>query len=247
MFKQRINNLNGALSNAGGIIWSGGLGIYSPDNTTLNAQYTPTSAEVSLGGAVLTITSTGNGSCIAEEDMTTFTFTPSPVVDAGIDVDVCSSENTVPLNGSVTVASGGQWNSSGSGSFSPNNSTLTANYLPSALDKTNGNVTIYLTSIGNGNCNAVLDSMMITFDPEPTVSAGVDQVSCENNVAVLLEGLVTGASGGIWSGGTGVFNPSNASLSATYIPSPAEIAAGSLTLTLTTTVHDQRRYRRERF
>lgn len=228
-------NLNGALSNAGGIIWSGGLGIYSPDNTTLNAQYTPTSAEVSLGGVVLTITSTGNGSCIAEEDMTTFTFTPSPLVDAGIDVDVCSSENTVPLNGSVTVASGGQWNSSGSGSFSPNNSTLTANYLPSALDKTNGDVTIYLTSIGNGNCNAVLDSMMITFDPEPTVSAGVDQVSCENNVAVLLEGLVTGASGGIWSGGTGVFNPSNASLSATYIPSPAEISAGSLTLTLTTT------------
>src|SRR5207247_904223 len=43
-----------------------------------------------------------------------------------------------------------------------------------------------------------------------------------------------GASSGFWSGGTGTFSPSRADLNATYTPSAAEIAAGSVTLTLTT-------------
>jgi gliding motility-associated-like protein len=228
-------NLNGSVSNAGGAIWSGGLGIYDPSNTDLTAQYTPSSAEVSLGSLTLTLTSTGNGTCIAETDQVTFTFTPSPVVDAGTNVNVCSDNSSISLSGSVSIASGGQWSTSGSGSFSPNNSNLSANYIPSALDKSNGSVWIYLTSIGNGNCNAVTDSMQISFDPLPSINAGVDQVSCQNNVAVLLDGQVNGATGAIWSGGSGVFNPSSSSLAATYIPSPAEIAAGSLTLTLTST------------
>ena len=230
-----IISLNGSLSGAAGAIWSGGLGIFNPSNTDLNAQYTPSSAEVSLGSVSLTLTTTGNGTCLAEQDVVTYTFTPSPLVDAGANVTQCGSDNSVPLNGSVTVASGGQWSTSGSGSFSPSNSQLTTNYIASALDISNGGVTIYLTSIGNGNCISVVDSMQITFDAVPTANAGADQSSCQNNVAVLLAGQVTGATGGIWSGGSGVFNPSNSSLNATYIPSPAEIAAGSLTLTLTTT------------
>ncbi len=230
-----IVNLNGSVSGASGAIWSGGLGIFDPGNTDLNSQYTPTSAEVSLGSMTLSLTSTGNGTCIAEEDQVTFTFTPSPVVEAGSDETVCGDQNTIPLTGSVSVASGGQWSTAGSGGFSPTNTTLNANYIASPIDITNGAVMIYLTSIGNGSCNAVMDSMLISFDPVPTVDAGVDLVSCENNVAVLLNGLVTGASGGIWSGGSGVFNPSSSSLAATYIPSPAEIVTGSLTLTLTTT------------
>ena len=226
--------LNGSVSGATGGVWSGGLGIFDPDNQTLNAIYTPSAAEVSLGTLILTLTSTGNGSCIATQDMVTFTFGASPVVDAGSDVDVCADNSSIPLNGSVSVAGGGQW-SGGTGVFVPNAFNLNATYNASAADISIGQITLYLTSTSNGNCNAVTDSLLINFEPIAIADAGNDQSSCANSPAILLDGTVTGAPGGLWSGGSGVFNPSNSSLNATYIPSPAEITAGSVTLTLTTT------------
>ena len=42
------------------------------------------------------------------------------------------------------------------------------------------------------------------------------------------------ASSGTWSGGAGTFSPSASAPNATYTPTAAEIAAGGLTLTLTT-------------
>jgi hypothetical protein len=42
-------------------LWSGGAGTYNPNNTTLNAVYTPTAAERTAGTVTLTLTTTGNG------------------------------------------------------------------------------------------------------------------------------------------------------------------------------------------
>src|SRR5690606_2195585 len=54
--------------------------------------------------------------------------------------------------------------------------------------------------------------------------------------SVALSGVVSNAGGGIWSSsGTGSFSPVNTNLNATYIPSAADTAAGSVTLTLSTT------------
>ena len=226
--------LNGFVSGASGGVWSGGLGVFSPDNQALNAIYTPSAAEISLGTLVLTLTSTGNGSCIATEDQVTFTFGPSPVVDAGSDIDQCADVSSVPLSGSVSNAGGGQW-SGGTGGFVPDAFDLNATYNASLADISSGQITLYLTSISNGNCFSVLDSVQLTFQAIPNADAGEDQSSCANNPAVQLNGVLTGASNGVWSGGNGVFNPSNTSLNATYIPSPDEIASGTVTLTLTTT------------
>jgi hypothetical protein len=52
---------------------------------------------------------------------------------------------------------------------------------------------------------------------------------------VSLRGSVSYATKGKWSGGTGTYFPNDSTLIATYIPSQAEINAGSVTLTLTTT------------
>jgi hypothetical protein len=46
---------------------------------------------------------------------------------------------------------------------------------------------------------------------------------------------VGNAPGGQWSGGAGTYFPSNTSLAMQYIAHEAEIAAGSVTLTLTST------------
>jgi len=216
--------------------WSGGLGTFSPDANTLNAVYTPSATEIANGSVTLTLTSTGNGSCIAESDQMTISFTPAPTVDAGVDQTVCGNNSEVSLNGSITVAGGGIW-SGGTGTFTPNNTTLNAVYSPSASEILAGTVTLVLTSTGNATCNAVSDQMTISIDPSPIVNAGADQHACENNPSVVLAGSVVNAGGGMWSGGSGSFSPNNTTLTATYTPTETEINNGSVELTLTSTAN----------
>jgi large repetitive protein len=74
------------------------------------------------------------------------------------------------------------------------------------------------------------------FSVAITANAGPDQTKCSQNPLTTLNATVTGASGGVWSGGSGTFSPSNTTLSnVNYTPSAAEIAAGQATLVLTTT------------
>ena len=165
------------------------------------------------------------------------TITPAPVVNAGVDQNVCQTSPNTILNGSVSGGSTtGQW-SGGAGAYDPNNTTLNATYTPTAGEITAGTVTLTLTSTANGTCIAVSDNMVITITPAPVVDAGIDQTVCAATPAVSLNGSVTvGSTTGIWSSsGTGTFSPNNTTLNATYNPSAADIAAGSVTLTLTAT------------
>jgi len=58
----------------------------------------------------------------------------------------------------------------------------------------------------------------------------------DKTIQLFINGIVSGAStSGIWTGGTGSFNPGNTSLTSTYTPSASEIAAGSVSLTLNST------------
>src|SRR5690606_30895174 len=125
---------------------------------------------------------------------------------AGLDQSVCSNNNTVQLLGSVQFAGGGLW-SGGSGSFSPSADVLTATYNPSAADLTAGFVTLTLTSVGNGTCNAVTDQMIVTSTPAPIADAGTNITACENTATVQLNGSFTVADGANWSGGAGSFTP----------------------------------------
>ena len=226
--------LNGSVTVATGGQWTGGSGSYNPGSNALNTVYTPTQAEINSGQVTLVLTSTGNGNCLAVSDSITINFTPAPTVDAGSDQVLCANNADAQLNGSVTVATGGQW-TGGLGIFTPDNNTLNAVYHPSSTEIASGQVILYLTSTGNGNCNSEKDSVILSFTPAPTADAGPDQVVCENNPEVQLNGSITIASGGVWSGGNGTFIPDNTTLNATYIPSATEIAVGHVTLTLTTT------------
>jgi len=166
-------------------------------------------------------------------DDAAITFTPSPTVNAGPDQTRCANNATTTLAGSFTVSSGVIW-SGGAGSFS-STTNPNATYTPTAAEIASGSVTLTLTTTGNSNCNAVSDQVLITYTPAPTVNAGPDVSVCVNNANVALGGSFTVATGVQWSGGTGVFTPNSATLNATYTPTAAELAGGTLTLTLTTT------------
>ena len=217
-------------------IWSGGGGSFNPSNSVLTTTYTANAAELAAGFVNLILTSTNNGNCNSVTDTVKLSFTPAPIVNAGLNLSYCKNNPAAVLSGTVSAGSTtGIW-SGGTGTFTPNNTDLNATYYPSASELTLGSVNLILTSTANGNCNQVSDNVLIVYTTAPSANAGVDLSSCQNNPTSILSGIVSGpTSTGIWAGGTGTFSPNNTTLNATYIPSPADLASGAVTLTLTTT------------
>jgi PKD repeat protein len=226
--------LNGSVSGATtSYTWSGGSGTFNPNNTSLNPVYTPNSFEISTGSVSLILTSNNLAPCPAATDQMVITINPVAIVNAGNDQTICigSSANLAgSIGGSATT---GTW-SGGAGTFNPNNNDPNAAYTPSTTEGTAGGVTLtYTTDDPSGPCPAVTDQVKITINPLPTANAGPDQTIC-NGSAALAGSIGGSATSMIWSGGSGTFNPSNTSLNSNYTPSASEIAAGGVTISLTT-------------
>ncbi len=104
-------------------------------------------------------------------------------------------------------------------------------------------LTYTATSVGNysfivydqnyPSCPASITNASVTSTPVPIVNAGLDQTLC--GTSVTLHGTVTGATGGVWSGGTGNFTLGTTALTNTYTPSLSELNSGTVVLTLTST------------
>lgn len=214
--------------------WSGGTGTFADPNS-LNTVYTPGAGDISSGSVTLMLTTDDPaGPCTAVSDQVIITINTQPIVNAGPDQTICAG-SPVTLAGTLGgTATSGTW-SGGNGSFSPNANTLNAVYNPGAGEITSGFVILTLTTNDPaGVCTAVTDQVAITINPAATVSAGASQIICSNASATLAGVVGGGASGGVWSGGTGTFIPDRSTLNASYTPSPAERTAGSVTLTLST-------------
>ncbi|MGH9802253.1 MAG: hypothetical protein ACRD82_17965, partial [Blastocatellia bacterium] len=217
---------------ATGGTWSGGKGTFTPNANTLNATYTPTAAEIAAGSVVLKLTTTGP--CAAVNDSLNIIVGTAASARAGADQTVCANNSAVKLSGAIGGATGGVWTTNGTGTFSPDATTLNAVYTPSPADLTAKDLTLTLTTTG-GSCGTGSDQMKIIVNAIPTVNAGADREACISNPAVVLAGQIGGsATIGTWSGGAGTFAPNASTLNATYTPTAAEITAGSVTLTLTT-------------
>lgn len=179
------------------------------DGNTSTSQ-NPTHNYASSGAYSVTLTVTNSYSCTSVY-IDTVDVNPYSIASAGTSTVVCASSPAVSLSGSVTNATGGMWASSGTGSFTPNNTTLNATYTPSAADITAGIVTLTLTSTGNAPCD-VSDTMQITIDASPTTaSAGGDQIICGQSTATLTANSPTAGTGtwSVVSGGASINNPTS--------------------------------------
>ena len=235
-----IVQLNGIIGGGAvtGVWTSNGSGTFLPDANALNAEYVPSASDITTGTVRFVLTSTNAISCAMVSDTMEVNFTNAAVVQAGADtVIVCANNANVALSGTVSgPTTTGKWLTSGTGIFSPNNSSLNCTYIPSVADTTAGFVWLYLESTSNGNCNPVQDSIYVSINNAPKVDAGPNQLKCSNASSVQLNGSVIGGPfGGAWSGGAGAFTPSNTALNAIYTPTAAEISNGSVVLTLTST------------
>jgi len=175
-----------------------------------------------------------NPGCFSYMRPVIVTVNPPATANAGTAQTICAG-STVTLAGTVGGgATTGTW-TGGSGTYNPNNTTLTAVYTPSAAEVTAGTVTLTLTTNDPaGPCNATSSNVTITINAQPTVNAGPNQTICAGSTATLAGSYGSTATSASWSGGTGTYNPNNSSMTAVYTPSTAEINAGTVTLTLTT-------------
>lgn len=88
--------LAGSETNVTNVLWSGGLGSYSPDNTSLLMVYSPTSSEINAGFVTLTLQSTGtNGGCQNASDEVTIYFSDTITSNPIADLISCSGDMSV--------------------------------------------------------------------------------------------------------------------------------------------------------
>ena len=221
-------------TNYNAISWTtSGTGSFVNGNT-LSPTYVPSVADLSAGSVSLTLHITGNSPCNnLTSDVTVMTFYPMVAVNAGPDNSICSDVNFTFTAATASNFQNLVWSTTGSGTFAAG-STLTATYSPSAADLTAGSTKLILTGSSLAPCAVTAaDTMVLTYIPAPVSNAGADVLVCENTSLNIIDASVANSTSVLWStSGSGSF--SNASTVTTvYSPSLADIAAGSVILTLT--------------
>ncbi|MFB9843493.1 Ig-like domain-containing protein [Mucilaginibacter ginsenosidivorans] len=205
-----------------------------PNGFSSNRQ-NPTISNVTMAAAgVYTLYITVNG-CVSPSGSVNVVVDQPSTADAGPDQTLCPVNATVQLHGAVTggTITTGVWSTSGTGTFPAGPNVLDGTYVASAQDVQAGSVTLTLATNSTDGCAISTSSMTVRFQLLTAVTAGPNQSICSQGGAAL-NGQITIPGGGVWtSSGTGTFNPSASQLNATYIPSAADIAAGSVVLTLT--------------
>jgi hypothetical protein len=207
----------------------------------LSTTYTPSAADIAVGTVVLTLTTDDPaGDCGIASDAMELTITAVPLSDlSGVtDLEMCSdASNYVVAGASSTNGVGILWSTGGDGSF-VDNTVLNPTYVPGGTDRSSGSVDLTMTVLGGGSCGDVTDDISITVTPAATADAGPDAEVCGTEVFDITgRGSIGGSAGlAIWStSGTGTFNNGGVlGLSTTYTPSAADIAVGTVVLTLTT-------------
>jgi PKD repeat protein len=229
------NNCQGATVqyNDGSSIASGSIVSWNwnfGDGNTSTLQ-NPTHIYLAAGNYNVSLSVTSALGCASTVLTNVVSITASPTADAGPPASICQNSSIMISTAMATNFSSVSWATTGTGILT-GAGTLTPTYTPGVGET--GNITLTLTSHGNVPCGNATDQMNLTIDPLPTSNAGANSSICANGT-YTLNGTATNASSVHWTGtGTGFFSNANI-LTPVYTPSPADIAAGSVVLSLTAT------------
>jgi len=220
-------------SNFASVNWSTtGSGSFTSGNSLIPVYY-PSAFDIAAGTVQLIVTASPLAPCsVSVSDTMMLTITPAPLVNAGLDITICEGSLVSTSDATASNYSSLLWSSSGTGSFA-NATSLNTQYTPSLADIAAGTVTLTLTINGLNPCVPVSDTRLVTIIPVPVVDAGPDALICEGMDYTTVSASAANYSSLLWtSSGTGSFTNGN-SVMATYVPSAADIANGSVILTLT--------------
>ena len=216
-----------------------GGGTFST-TSSLTTTFTPSASQITNGYADLTVSVNGLGACSGSlvSDIVRVIIT-NPTVDAGPDGNICGV-NTHTLNGSGTNydASTIVWTIiTGNGSLSATN-ILNPVYTPTTQDYDNP-VRLSMRVNGIGACSGTTytDEVFLYYSEHVVVDAGpATAIICENST-YTTSASTNAPSTYQWSrnvDGDGTFDDDQL-LNPTYTPGPADIAKGTVTLTLEAT------------
>ena len=168
--------LNGIITAAAGGKWYNGAGTFSPNDTTMNAVYTPSASEITAGSANLMLVTTGNQGCPADTDYISITIAPqpSPVVTGSGSVcqfstQLYTASNATPVSYVWSVAGGTITNNLGD-SIAVYWNTLGA-----------GSVTV--TASNTAGCDTTIQ-VPITVNPQPAPIMSGTSFACTPFTAV---------------------------------------------------------------
>ncbi len=172
---------------ATGGTWSGGNGTYLPDNTTLNAVYTPSTTEYAADSVLLTLTPNDpGGSCPISTSNVIFYFYENPIVNFTTTDSVGCSIHCTNFTNATTIGSGDvSWNwNFGDGSPGSNLQN------PAHCFSASGFYDIMLTATSNLGCVSFLTQIdliqvasvpVAAFDPTPNPATLIDPTITFNN------------------------------------------------------------------
>lgn len=215
--------LNGTITGAGSATWtSSGTGTFN-DPGSLMAIYTPSEVDIDNGSVTLTLTTEdpdGNGPCSAASDQVLITLNFQPEIGKYNDVEVCNEYILPDFKGAVS-SNAGYYDSPGRNGNE---------YAPGDVIAESQTIYVY-DSTAAGCIDEVSYDVIIS---EVSVDVGPDKDICVSENEIDVAASLSGVNNGSWTtSGTGTFlNSSN--ISTVYMPSQADITAGSVSITFTT-------------
>jgi len=209
-------------------LWSGSGLPYLDDDDVANPNFDPTTP----GNYQVCVTVTDSNGCFSSQSCATVDVQSKPIATAGSNQTICQTD-TVSLSGSCTNGNGtSSWATSGDGNFD-NAANINAVYTPGPNDISAGTVTLTLACNAVSPCTvAATDDLIVTIVSSVVADAGGNQSICAGQVATLSGSCTDGNGTSLWTTtGTGSFGD-DTDPTTTYTPSPADVLAGSVTLTL---------------
>ncbi|MBK7213576.1 MAG: PKD domain-containing protein, partial [Bacteroidales bacterium] len=228
--------LNGNTPVAGNGVWSFVSGPSVPVLTPVSATSVNASGLVtSLTPYVFAYTIT-NGTCTTSDQVNVFNYAQPTTSFAGVDQAICTLTPAIATMAANTPLIGtGLWTQLTGPSIATINNVNNPNTTISGLIE---GTYMFDWTISNGVCNPSSSAVSITISEPAVIFAGPDATICETQGSYLIgSSSEIHTQSFIWSSsGTGSFD--NASLlHPTYTPSAADIAAGSVILTLSANGH----------
>jgi hypothetical protein len=157
--------LNGTQQNAGGVLWStAGDGVFYPIDNIVDPVYIPGTADTAAGQVTIYIAATG--ACLNLTDTLELFINGLPSINAGSDTILTggsSSNAAIPLAPVGNNVTGVIWTTSGTGTFTPSDTSFNATYIPSVEDYRLDSIILTITTAGN--CVPAVDFLEIDFAP----------------------------------------------------------------------------------
>ncbi|UKN02999.1 PKD domain-containing protein [Paracrocinitomix mangrovi] len=198
--------LNGAVVNVTGGVWSGNGGVFTPSAANLTATYFPSLGELNAGSTDLVLTTAATPYCAADTDTITIFYLSTPTIDAGLTIEVCDDTTYIQMDGTVQFATNIVWTTTGAGSFN-DDSQLDAIYTFSPGEIVAGDSILFMVETFNfSGCPDDQDSVWLFFNSPPTMNVVFDDTVCAGFPIPLNSNSTTG--NGLWTtSGDGIFNP----------------------------------------